>query len=95
MLATDRMRARPGAGSALALAATVAVGWYLHFSFVMILAPMLGMVVFGDDASACRPDARRKTLSWTAALSPDRRLPAVVPGCPRGVGRLPLRGAND
>ena len=67
MLATDRMRARPGAGSALALAAIVAVGWYLHFSFVMILAPMLGMVVFGDDASACRPDARRRTLSWTAA----------------------------
>ncbi len=97
MLATDRMRARPGAGSALALAATVAVGWYLHFSFVMILAPMLGMVVFGDDASACRPDARRKTLSWTAA--------AVVAGTAAflpwyldvrvALGGYLSRGAND
>jgi hypothetical protein len=67
MLAADRVRSRPGAGSAMLLAATVAFGWYLHFSFVMILAPMLGMVLVGDQAPDGGSSSRTRQLAWTAA----------------------------
>jgi uncharacterized membrane protein len=48
MLAADRLRARPGPPWALALAAVVATGWYLHFSFALIFAPLLGIQLAGD-----------------------------------------------
>lgn len=97
LLATDRVRSRPGAGSAMLVAATVAAGWYLHFSFVMILAPMLGMVLAGSEAPDRGFGSRTRQLAWTAA--------AVVAGTAAflpwylhvraALGSYLSRGAND
>lgn len=67
MLAADRLRARPGAGSALLLALVVATGWYLHFSFALVFAPLLGMLLAGDAAGGSGSGARRRALAWAAA----------------------------
>ena len=97
MLAADRLRARPGPGSALLLALVVATGWYLHFSFALVFAPLLGMLLAGDAAGGSGSGARRRALAWAAA--------AVVAGTAAFLpwflhvratlsGRL-SRGAND
>lgn len=97
MLATDRVRSRPGAGSAMLLAATVAVGWYLHFSFVMILAPMLGMVLAGSQAPNRGFGLRTRQLAWTAAAIAAGTA-AFVPWylhVRAALGSYLSRGAND
>lgn len=67
MLAADRLRARPGPASALALAAIVATGWYLHFSFAMVFFPMMGMLLTGDRDGGRQPGAWRRVLAWAVA----------------------------
>ncbi len=65
MLAGDRLRRRPSASSAAALAIAVALGWYLHFSFALLLAPLVGLVLLGTDpAAAPEPALRRRTTAW-------------------------------
>ena len=93
MLAVDRLRRRADPPSALLLASLVGLGWYTHFSFGMLLAPILGLSLVripdqspADGASYRQVggEERRSAARWlrrvAAATGRDSRL-AV---CPRG-----------
>jgi len=98
MLAGDRLRTRPGPRSAAALAVLVALGWYLHFSFGLILAPLVGLVLLGPAATTA-PDPAHPTRSaaWLAvalAAGTAAFLPWFLWVRETLAGRL-SRGAND
>ena len=67
MLAADRLRTRQTLRSALVLAATIAVGWYTHFSFAMTLVPIAGLVLFLDRESPPAATDRRRRAALLAA----------------------------
>ncbi len=67
MLAADRLRTRQTLSSALVLAATVAFGWYAHFSFAMTLVPIAGLVLFPDRESPPAATDRRRRAALLAA----------------------------
>jgi hypothetical protein len=98
MLAGDRLRERPGPPSAAALAALIALGWYLHFSFALILAPLTGLVVFGkEQATVPAPSPRRKSAAWLVvalAAGTTAFLPWFLSVRETLAGRL-SQGAND
>jgi len=98
MLAGDRLRARPGPRSAAALAVLVALGWYLHFSFALLLAPLVLLVLLGAGrAAAPEPALRRRTTAWlVVALTAGTAafLPWFLSVRETLGGRL-SRGAND
>ena len=98
MLAGDRLRTRPGPRSAAALAVLVALGWYLHFSFALVLTPLVGLVLLGADPAAVRePALRRRTTTWLVvalAVGTAAFLPWFLSVRGTLAGRL-SRGAND
>jgi hypothetical protein len=98
MLAGDRLRTRPGPRSAAALAVLVALGWYLHFSFALVLAPLVGLVLFGrEQAAAPEPALRRNSAAWLVvalAAGTTAFLPWFLSVRETLVGRL-SQGAND
>ncbi|HPA80599.1 MAG TPA: hypothetical protein PLS95_07265 [Thermoanaerobaculales bacterium] len=98
MLAGDRLRARPGPRPAAALAVLIALGWYLHFSFALVLAPLVGLVLFGwEKTAAPEPALRRKSAAWLAvalAAGTAAFLPWFLSVRETLGGRL-SQGAND
>jgi hypothetical protein len=67
LLAADRLRTRPDLASVSMLATVVAVGWYTHLSFALVLFPIAGAALFsGVVADGGRAAAQRP--AWTHLL---------------------------
>jgi hypothetical protein len=71
LLVADRLRARPGWRSVLALAATVAVGCYTNLTYVLVLVPIGGLIfVMGQSGSDVgRVAASRIRLRYLTGVS--------------------------
>jgi hypothetical protein len=67
MLLTDRLRAHPSAVRTAALALAIALGWYTHLSFAMLMIPLVGLVLFVNVPGDSGSEHRKKSLPHVAS----------------------------
>jgi hypothetical protein len=67
MVLADRLRSRPDVGTTLGLASAIALGWYTHLSFSMVLLPLAGVLLCVDLPGASDSPRRAESVRYGGA----------------------------